>query len=90
MNNLTLLEWCAEAYPGKKPTLQTLQRWARNGNFYPAAEKHGREYRLAPGTIYIDPSDLQLGKKIRDAQSTEPARAAFLEKVINDTEKGRI
>jgi hypothetical protein len=87
---LTLWEWCNETYPGKKPTLQTLQRWARNGNFYPAAEKHGREYRLTPGTIYIDPHDLRLGKKIKEARSAAPARAAFMEKIINDAAKRRI
>ncbi|VEI18948.1 Excisionase-like protein [Serratia plymuthica] len=85
---LTLEEWCNGIYPGKKPSLQTLQRWARNGNFYPAAEKHGKQYRLVPGAIYIDPSDPRLGKKIKEARSIEPARAAFMEKVINDTAKG--
>ncbi|CAI0822764.1 Excisionase-like protein [Serratia proteamaculans] len=87
---LTLEEWCNDIYPGKKPTLQTLQRWARNGNFYPAAEKHGKQYRLVPGAIYIDPKDPRLGKKIKDAQSPQPARLAFMEKVINDTAKGRV
>ncbi|WP_199637351.1 excisionase [Serratia sp. PAMC26656] len=85
---LTLEEWCNEVYPGKKPSRQTLQRWARNGNFYPAAVKEGREYRLIPGTIYINPKDLNLGRKIKEARSIEPARVAFMEKVINDTEKG--
>ncbi|HEI6819348.1 TPA: excisionase, partial [Yersinia enterocolitica] len=42
---MTLTEWCDETYTTDKPTIQTLQRWARNGNFYPAAEKHGRQYR---------------------------------------------
>lgn len=87
---LTLEEWCNEIYPGKKPSRQTLQRWARNGNFYPAAEKEGREYRLTPGTIYINPKDLNLGRKIKEARSIEPARAAFMEKVINDTAKGGV
>lgn len=84
----TLEEWCNDTYPGKKPSLQTLQRWARNGNFYPAAEKHGKQYRVVPGAIYINPNDPCLGKKIKDAQSAEPARAAFMEKVINGTAKG--
>ncbi|MHA3514122.1 excisionase [Yersinia enterocolitica] len=43
---MTLTEWCDETYTTDKPTIQTLQRWARNGNFYPAAEKHGRQYRV--------------------------------------------
>ncbi|MEW7001445.1 hypothetical protein M5585_20050 [Serratia ureilytica] len=43
--------------------MQTLWRWARNGNFYPPAEKHGKQYRLTPGTIYINPKDFNLGEK---------------------------
>lgn len=83
---LTLEEWCDDTYTdGAKPTLQTLQRWARNGNIYPAPEKHGKKYCVKPGAIYINPNDLSLGKKISDAQSAEPARTAFMEKVINDT-----
>lgn len=87
---LTLEEWCNETYPGKKPTLQTLWRWARNGNFYPPAEKEGKQYQLTPGTIYINPNDLTLGKKIKEARSAAPARAAFMEKIINGTAKRRI
>jgi hypothetical protein len=87
---LTLEEWCDETYSGKKPKLQTLWRWARNGNFYPPAEKHGKQYWLTPGTIYINPNDLTLGKKIKEAQSLQPARQAFMEKVINDTAKGGV
>ena len=64
MNNLTLLEWCAEAYPGKT-NIANAPALGEERQLYPAAEKHGREYRLAPGTIYIDPSDLQLGKNKR-------------------------
>ncbi|ENG1466260.1 TPA: excisionase [Yersinia enterocolitica] len=82
---LTLEEWCDETYKTDKPTIQTLQRWARNGNFYPAAEKHGRQYRVKPNAIYIDPKDFNLGKKIKDAKSAAPARNAFMEKVINDS-----
>ncbi|MFC0225638.1 excisionase [Serratia aquatilis] len=83
---LTLEEWCNETYSVEtRPSIQTLQRWARNGNIYPAPEKHGRRYRVKPDAIYINPNDLALGKKIKDAQSDEPARSAFLKKVINDT-----
>ncbi|WP_447879759.1 excisionase [Serratia fonticola] len=88
---LTLEEWCDETYTGgARPTLPTLQRWARNGNIYPPPEKHGKKYCVKPGAIYINPHDLNLGKKIRDAQSAEIARAAFMEKVRNDTAKGRV
>lgn len=87
---LTLKEWCDDTYESYKPNIQTLWRWARNGNFYPPAEKHGRQYMLKPGTIYINPNDPTLGKKIKEAQSAAPAREAFMEKVINDTAKRRI
>ncbi|HHQ6537962.1 excisionase [Serratia sp. T13T92] len=88
---LTLEEWADEVYTDKsRPTVPTLQRWARNGNIYPTPDKQGRQYFVKPGAIYINPNDLNLGKKIRDAQSAEPARAAFMEKVINGTAKGRV
>ncbi|HEC1651069.1 TPA: excisionase [Yersinia enterocolitica] len=82
---LTLEEWCDEIYKTDKPTIQTLQRWARNGNIYPAPEKHGKQYRVKPNAIYIDPKDFNLGKKIKDAQSAAPAQSAFMEKVIHGT-----
>ncbi|MDN0124411.1 excisionase [Yersinia aleksiciae] len=82
---LTLEEWCDETYKTDKPTIQTLQRWARNGNIYPVPEKHGKRYRVKPNAIYIDPKDFNLGKKIKDAQSAIPAQNAFMEKVINDS-----
>lgn len=81
---LTLEEWRDETYKeGAKPTLPTIQRWARNGNIYPTPEKHGKQYCVKPGAIYINPNDLSLGKKIKDLQSDEPARSAFMEKIIN-------
>ncbi|MGM7927537.1 excisionase [Yersinia enterocolitica] len=61
---LTLEEWAEETYRSKQPTPQTLQRWARGGNIYPAPEKHGREYRVQPGAIYIQPKSYRLAKKI--------------------------
>ncbi|MDA5483090.1 excisionase [Yersinia intermedia] len=61
---LTLEEWAEETYRSKQPTPQALQRWARGGNIYPAPEKHGREYRVQPGAIYIQPKSYRLAKKI--------------------------
>ncbi len=90
MKLLTLEEWCERAYENKRPTLQTLQRWARNGNLYPAPEKHGKEYRVREDTIYIKPNSMTLSKKILKAQNSEAARTAFMEKVINDTAANKI
>lgn len=55
MKFLTLEEWSKKNYASDYPSIQTLQRWARNGNFYPAAEKHGRSYRVKEDAIYINP-----------------------------------
>ncbi|PRD14021.1 excisionase [Pantoea coffeiphila] len=82
---MTLTEWCDAHYTDKKPALTTLQKWARNGNFYPAAEKHGRQYRLREDAIYIKPQDVSLGKKIKETGSIAPAQTKFMEKVINGT-----
>ena len=87
---LTLEEWCDDNYKSNKPSIQTLWRWARNGYIYPAPEKHGRQYRVQPNAIYINPKDVRLGKKIKDAQSSSPARSAFMEKVINDAAKHKV
>jgi predicted site-specific integrase-resolvase len=55
MKFLTLEEWIKTIYSSDYPSLQTLQRWARNGNIYPAPEKHGKQYRVREDAIYIDP-----------------------------------
>lgn len=55
MKFLTLEEWSQKNYASDYPSIQTLQRWARNGNFYPGAEKHGRSYRVKEDAIYINP-----------------------------------
>ena len=62
MNNLTLLEWCAEAYPENQHCKRSSV--GRERQLYPAAEKRPR-IPISAGTIYIDPSDLQLGKNKR-------------------------
>lgn len=52
---MTLEEWRDDNYTDKKPSIQTLWRWARNGNFYPPAEKHGKQYRLTRGLFTSTP-----------------------------------
>jgi hypothetical protein len=64
MKLLTLEEWSEKTYEGKRPTLQTLQRWARNGNLYPAPQKHGKEYRVREDAIYINPGDYGISRQI--------------------------
>ncbi|WP_419235842.1 excisionase [Serratia fonticola] len=55
MKLLTLEEWIKTIYSSDYPSLQTLQRWARNGNIYPPPEKLGKQYRVREDAIYIDP-----------------------------------
>lgn len=67
---MTLEEWRDDNYTDKKPSIQTLWRWARNGNFYPPAEKHGKQYRLTPVDYLHQPQGLQPGEKNKG--SAEP------------------
>lgn len=87
---LTLESWADMHYESPKPTLQTLQRWARKGNIYPAPEKHGSQYRVQPGAIYINPTDKSLGKKIRDVGGVKTTKSEFMEKVINGTPGSKV
>ncbi|QHM71328.1 excisionase [Mixta intestinalis] len=83
---ITLTEWADNHYT-TPPNINTLRRWARNGNFYPPPEKHGRQYYIDPNAIYVKPNDLMLGMKIKKSQSDLPAKNDFMRKVIRDTEK---
>lgn len=85
---LTLEEWSSETYEGKQPTLQTLQRWARNGNIYPAPEKHGREYRVRPDACYI--STCKVGAKALKNPRHTTTNSPLMEKLINDAAKHEI
>lgn len=78
---LTLEEWAQETYNSKQPTPQTLQRWARGGNIYPAPEKHGREYRVRPGAIYIQPKSYRLAKEILKTSSS--TNSSLIERIIH-------
>ncbi len=90
MKLLTLEEWSEKTYESKRPTLQTLQRWARNGNLYPAPQKHGKEYRVREDAIYIKPNSMSMSTKILKAHKDGHARTAFTERVINDTAANKI
>ncbi|UMB78834.1 excisionase [Dickeya fangzhongdai] len=65
---ITLTEWCEHNYSGNKPTIQTLQRWARAGKIYPAPEKHGREYRVHEDAVFINPKNYSLSRQIISEQ----------------------
>ncbi|WP_431022814.1 excisionase [Erwinia rhapontici] len=87
---LTLEQWCDENYAVSKPTLQTLQRWARNGNIYPPPEKHGKQYRVIPGAFYVNPKDVRLGRKIRESGIINDSPTEFMKKVINEREERKV
>ncbi|HIH4878300.1 excisionase [Citrobacter sp. Cf079] len=59
---LNLLEWANSTY-STPPSLSTLRRWAREGRIYPAPELHGKEYKVQPDAIYVDPSKKNLRPK---------------------------
>ncbi len=46
MQMLTLEEWASERYRSHHSKLNTLQRYARNGHFYPPARKEGGIWRV--------------------------------------------
>jgi len=70
---LTLEEWANRTYSDNLPSIKTLRRWARNGNFYPAPEKHGRTYRIREDAIYINPRSFTLARKLYTEAQKENA-----------------
>ncbi|WP_215787903.1 excisionase [Pantoea dispersa] len=51
---LTLTEWASETY-SQPPSLSAMRRWAREGRIYPCPELQGKECRLHPQAIYLNP-----------------------------------
>ncbi len=79
MQMLTLEEWAHDRYRSRPPRLETLQRYARNGLFYPPAQKEGGLWRvredaqlvgnLARPTIYKNDNPI-LQRILNDGCST--------------------
>jgi len=78
---LTLEEWSEKTYESKQPSIKTLRRWARSGNIYPAPEKHGREYRVKPNAIYIQPKSFNLARALQKTEAIEVP--PLIERIIN-------
>ncbi|ENZ3704558.1 excisionase [Serratia marcescens] len=78
---LTLEEWSEKTYESKQPSIKTLRRWARSGNIYPAPEKHGREYRVKPNAIYIQPKSFNLARALQKTGVIEVP--PLIERIIN-------
>lgn len=67
MSRLVSLEqWAADIYGECAPGIDTLRRWCREGRIYPQPEKHGKAYYLDPGARYIDASNSELLRRIRN------------------------
>ncbi|MDY0972614.1 excisionase [Siccibacter turicensis] len=80
---LNLQEWAEETY-SKPPSLSTLRRWTREGRIYPPPELHGKEYKVHPDAIYVDPSKKNLRPKTK--RMSLPAGGTLLER-LNHGEK---
>ncbi|WP_099062460.1 excisionase [Serratia sp. BW106] len=85
---LTLEQWSHKIYTSDFPTKQTLQRWARGGNIYPAPEKHGRVYRVREDAIYINPKDYRLSKKI--AADNNMKLSPLMERLLNGKQAKKV
>ncbi|WP_337021803.1 excisionase [Pantoea anthophila] len=78
---LNLTEWLSET-SSQPPSLSTLRRWAREGRIYPCPELHGKEYRLHPEAVYLNPR-----KRVRNVNAHSHSvleRNLLMEKVIYD------
>ncbi|HGJ5860154.1 MAG TPA: excisionase [Arsenophonus nasoniae] len=72
---LTLEEWANERYRSHHPKLNTLQRYARNGLFYPPAQKEGGIWRVRADAELIT----SLTKPIINKSDS-----AALKRILND------
>ncbi|HHQ6105139.1 TPA: excisionase [Enterobacter hormaechei subsp. steigerwaltii] len=77
---LNLQEWAAEVYT-TPPSLSTLRRWTREGRIYPAPELHGKEYKVQPDAIYVDPRKKNLHAKPKHTKL--PSGGTLLERLTH-------
>ncbi|EPV8684055.1 excisionase [Enterobacter hormaechei] len=77
---LNLQEWAAEVYT-TPPSLSTLRRWTREGRIYPAPELHGKEYKVQPDAIYVDPRKKNLRAKPKHTKL--PSVGTLLERLTH-------
>ena len=77
---LKLQEWAAEVYT-TPPSLSTLRRWTREGRIFPAPELHGKEYKVQPDAIYVDPRKKNLRAKPKHTKL--PSGGTLLERLTH-------
>ena len=74
---ISLDEWAKIRYGDKAPHVNTLRRWAANGNIYPKPRKHGRAYFVQPAAVYVDPRNPQtLAEALEESHGTSALKAA--------------
>ncbi|ENZ4282613.1 TPA: excisionase [Citrobacter amalonaticus] len=77
---LNLQEWAAEVYT-TPPSLSTLRRWTREGRIFPAPELHGKEYKVQPDAIYVDPRKKNL--RVKPKHTKLPSGGTLLERLTH-------
>ncbi|TNV22862.1 excisionase [Buttiauxella sp. B2] len=83
---VSLITW-AGMYYENPPSRDTLRRWARNGNIYPAPELQGREYLVLPEAFYIKPNKCAIRLEQHQPNGRIGRKSSLLEKLINESEK---
>ncbi|PVY83985.1 excisionase [Pantoea ananatis] len=84
---LNLQEWASTTY-SMPPSLSTLRRWAREGRIYPCPELHGKEYKLHPDSVYINPR--KLTRNLTSHPNSSDSGNSLLEKIINGEKASNI
>ncbi|WP_142475216.1 excisionase [Klebsiella oxytoca] len=77
---LNLQEWATEVYT-TPPPLSTLRRWTREGRIYPAPELHGKQYKVRPDAIYVDPRKKNMRAKPKHTKL--PSGGTLLERLTH-------
>lgn len=75
---MNLQEWAAQTYT-HPPSLSTLRRWVREGRIYPSPEIHGKEYKLIPESVYVDPRKKMMKRK--PSHVVPPKEGSLMEKL---------
>jgi hypothetical protein len=86
---IPLQEWAKSTYGDAAPCVGTLRRWAREDKISPPAEKHGREYFVAPDAHYAanDGTKPANVRPVRRCVEPEGKASDLLEQMINGRKK---
>jgi len=84
---MNLQEWASATYT-HPPSLSTLRRWVREGRIYPCPQLHGKEYKLTPDSIYVDPRKKLMKRK--PAHVSAPKEGSLLERIKHVEQAGTL